>query len=141
MKDNHSSTAQGETPCVVLVINNKQFKTSPNRTERRQNMKKTILINGETFTVKKAITGNETTRNYIQYNNIYAAYERPSNTKVEIWEYWYKTLLEADAHRIGVSSKSSHMFTISFMIEIESVTYLGYITKTRQELTPLVITE
>ena len=104
-------------------------------------MKKTILINGETFTVKKAITGNETTRNYIQYNNIYEAYERPSNTKVEIWEYWFKTLLQADAWRIGVSSKNHNMFTISFMIEIDCVTYLGYITKTRQELTPIVISE
>ena len=104
-------------------------------------MKKTILINGETFAVKKAITGNGTTRNYIQYPNIYRAYGKPSTAKVEIWEYWYKTLLEADAHRIGVSSKNHNMFTISFMIEIEGIRYIGYITKTRQELTPIVITE
>ena len=104
-------------------------------------MKKTILINGEIFTVKKAITGNGTIRNCIQYTNINAAYEKPSNTKIEIWEDWYKILSEADAWRIGVSSKNHNMFTISFMIEIDCVTYLGYITKTRQELTPIVISK
>ena len=104
-------------------------------------MKKTILVNGQTFTVKKAITGNETTRNYIQYPNINAAYGKPSTTKVEIWVYWHKTLTQAGAWHIGVSSKSCHLFTISFMIEIDGVKHLGYITKIRQELTPVVITE
>lgn len=98
---------------------------------------KTIKIGTETFTIsKKAITGHAITNSW-QYHSIFTAYERPSNTKIAIWDAWLKELQEAGAYNIGVASRNCNMFTISFMIEINQMLYIGYISKTKQILTPV----
>ena len=103
-------------------------------------MKKTIIIGQSVFTVRKAIEGNESTRNHVNHESIYTAYGKPSIYKVEIWNDWQAELLHNGAYNVGINSKNAHMFTISFTIEIDSIRYIGYISRTRQELTPINMT-
>lgn len=74
----------------------------------------------------------------IQYSNIYDAYDRPSQTKIEIWDDWKKWF--DNIHNIEQSHKSYSGFmfiysrcTTNFTIVFNAVkgerTIFGYISK------------
>ena len=95
-----------------------------------------IEIGGVVFTlyVNKPAEKKATMKRW-DYLNIWYAYERPSQTKVSIWEDWKKWFLRnTDSFSIWVSGRNSMQFTISGWFELEGKTYNVYITKTRNDI-------
>lgn len=94
----------------------------------------TVEINDVPFTLdKKSPIPYETSLN--GYHNIYDAYNRPSDTKVAIWEEWFLWFHGNDGTCV-VSSKNSAFFTIEgYVTDKESgKRYFAYITHANNRL-------
>lgn len=50
-----------------------------------------------------------------RYNNIWHAYERPSRTKVAIWEDWVSWFIENGGY-CGINSKNCNFFSITGVV-------------------------
>ena len=105
---------------------------------------KVIMIGNNPFKVyeDKAST-NFSCKGMYQYKDIYGAYDRPSACKIEIWNTWVKTLINASdknkPFNIFISSRNAYLFTISGYMFIDNTPYNFHITKTRLELYPVII--
>ena len=79
-------------------------------------MKKYLTINNTTFEV---VTPKVATLLQLEYSfdhgylDIFGAYDRPSTTKVYIWNYWVKTLREMGCYDYCITSNNTFQFTIS----------------------------
>lgn len=73
------------------------------------------------------------------YKHIYSCYDRPSNTKISIFNKWYDILLNnCNVIFYGICSYNCNMFSLNAIIEIENQKYYIYITKTRQEIYKII---
>ena len=97
-----------------------------------------MIIGNENFKMKKYInkSENELLFNYNLYKTIYECYERPSSTKVDIYNYWRNLLLNNcdDVLYYGVDSYNGFMFTLHAIVKINDRLCYVYITKTRNEI-------
>lgn len=94
----------------------------------------TVELNGVTFELdKKYPIPYETSLR--GYTNIYNAYNRPSDTKVSIWEGWLLWFHENGGTCV-VSSKNCNFFTIEgFVTDNETgKRYFAYITHANNRL-------
>lgn len=89
--------------------------------------RKTLTLNNKTFTFYKNME-NITPR----YDNIYKAYEKPSATKINIWNEWCEWCEETFKHYdISVASRNCNVFTIYICAAHEDYGLLElYITPT-----------
>ena len=92
-------------------------------------------INGVVFKVVSRNTSKADSiiTNDYRYNNIYSAYERPSHTKIHIWEWWKEWSKNNDL-TMWISSRNCHHFSIQFHGWIENKECYGLITATRNEV-------
>ena len=94
-------------------------------------MKKYSTINNTTFEV---VTPKGQTLQALEYSfnrgyyDIYGAYDRPSTSKVYIWNYWAKTLREMGCYDYCVTSFNTFQFTIGGHLEYEGKEYFVKIT-------------
>lgn len=90
--------------------------------------KERIEINGETFSIEGT---TDTLYIPIQPNyeyDIFHHYDRPSVTKVEIWNDWLKWAYESDA-LLEITSHNCFRFTIRGNVEYNGKLYNLYITE------------
>lgn len=100
---------------------------------------KTLQMYGETFEVihpRRKVS--EVYPTMWDYTDIYQAYQRPSDAKVSIWEYWYQFGDYAgkpfDTYHIGVpfiSSRNGWAFTVEFNVYDADYNFIGYAHITR----------
>ena len=97
-------------------------------------------INGRNFKVCKPITEEQFERQYHTSNlDLDDCYGRPSIYKRNIWNSWCLFFAHNEGFRTwGIESYNLHMFTISGTYVEDGRRYTFYITKTRQELYPVV---
>lgn len=103
-------------------------------------MSKYISIDGEYFEVIKPRRHEVEIQHRGQwgYVNIWQAYEKPSDTKVAIWEYWYNFFGD-ETHRFCnpfISSRNCFSFTVTFNVYDENFDFIGVarITKDHNRL-------
>lgn len=98
-------------------------------------MKNNIFFIGEIPFVEK----RKTLPNFSgKGRNLYECYDRPSNTKREIFNDWWAWSKRNNVKDFGIYTYNGFMFTLTGRIEIEGQEYAIYITKTRQELYKIV---
>ena len=94
-------------------------------------MKQYLTINNTTFEVVKpkeqTLSSLECSFNH-GYLDIFGAYDRPSTTKVNIWNYWVKTLREMGCYDYCITSNNTFQFTISGHLEYDGKEYFVKIT-------------
>lgn len=90
-------------------------------------MTRTLEINNVTYEVLRPVN-METVRQTKHYNSIYHAYNRPSATKVSIWEQWLRRFREFDFSNVWVRSRNGFCFTIGAYVEHEGKRYFISIT-------------
>lgn len=91
----------------------------------------------ETFEVIDGLTTYDENDKYFRYaySNIFDAYEKPSTTKVHIWEYWERFFYGMpNFRRIGIVGVNCHQFTV--IAETDSALYR--ITKAHNYLIGIV---
>ncbi len=107
---------------------------------------KTIDINGITF--KRVNRGTKNGESIYQvglskcntwyyYEDIYKAYGRPSQKKINEWHKWSKWFegIKGTNKEIWIPSRNTWQFTIAFkFITPTGFRVVGYITKTRNEV-------
>lgn len=93
-----------------------------------------LTIDGVEFTVDTKSTAIAPAGNFRTVDD---CYERPSSVKRAIFEDWFQFFVEHGGY-CTVSSYNCMMFTLDGILEHEGKSYRAYITKTRQELTPIV---
>lgn len=73
---------------------------------------------------------------YYYYEDIFKAYEKPSQTKINIWADWVQWFSEikADYKEIWIPSRNHNIFTIGFKFEKNGFKYRGYITPTHNKV-------
>lgn len=96
-------------------------------------MDKTITINGVDFkvvrpTTKEGISIINDVR-YSDHKDLYDIYDRPSETKRDIWRGWCEWLKGVSDTNIWCLRGSSHAFSIAGNIELDGVKGYLYITK------------
>ena len=96
---------------------------------------KTIKINGEIFQLvekrdKEALAERvQHHKDFYTHKTIWNAYGRPSQTKVEIWEYWDNWAYDtAEVTYLEVSGAGSHFFSIEAVVELDGVEGIMTIT-------------
>ena len=100
-------------------------------------MKNIITIGNEEFEIKKAI---DFMPNY-KRTGIFSAYARPSQIKIGIYRYWENWASENNIELFGIQSYNTNMFTLSGITYIDGTFYDIYITKTRQEVRPIIVNQ
>jgi len=92
------------------------------------------MLGNETFNLKKFVKSEDIEG--LRYDNIYNCYDRPSGTKVNIYNHYYDLLNENtdEVIKYGVGGYNCFMFTINAIVKIDGVNYYVYITKTRNEM-------
>lgn len=94
----------------------------------------TVEINGVTFTLDKK---NPVPCEHILhgYSNIHEAYERPSETKISIWEGWRDWFYMNDGECV-ISSKNCNFFTVEGWVKDEETNkeYFAVITYANHRL-------
>ena len=108
-----------------------------NRQKERQFMKNIITIGNEEFEVKKAIDFMPVYKRL----GIFSAYTRPSQIKIGIYRYWENWANENNITLFGIQSYNTNMFTLSGITYIDGTFYDIYITKTRQEVRPIIVNQ
>ena len=97
-----------------------------------------LTLDGITFEVCKPCTTKD---KVIYTRDIYECYERPSQTKIAIWNEWCRYFIDKrNCFRFGVASYNSMQFTIEAIMWVEELgcdCYLS-ITKTRNWLFPML---
>lgn len=99
-------------------------------------MKKEVIINGRTFTLKKA---KGELRPIFITRDLFECYKKPSIAKQSIYEDWLDWYMKEDSNFIlkhfSVDSYNCQMFTLRCDVYGMNNEFLGhiYITKTRQE--------
>lgn len=97
-------------------------------------------IYGETFEVIKPRKCEvcEVYPTQWDYTSIYQAYQKPSDAKVAIWDYWYHFGQQDDVnerYHIGVpfiTGRSCHAFTVSMNVyDIDTHAFVGVMVITR----------
>ena len=91
---------------------------------------KKMIINGVEFEVKKKGSITFYTRNL--YRELTDCYNRPSDRKKAIWEYWKKFFIEVESCSGGcfVNSYNCNIFTIGNVIQVGGMVYSILITPT-----------
>ena len=98
-------------------------------------MKKILTIDGRDFTILKAQHFNP----YFKRLTLDDCYERPSVYKFDIYNSWMNWGYKNGVEYFGISSYNCMMFTLSGLYtDNNGQQYYMYITKTRQELTPII---
>ena len=83
-----------------------------------------ITVNGKTFSVHKSKYANVNNLGYYAGRTLYDCYERPSATKVSIYNDWLKWASDNNVYHFGVSSYNAHTFTLQGLLEYEGKTFL-----------------
>lgn len=93
-----------------------------------------MKIGNENFDMKKYINKGDIEN--LTFKSIYNCYDRPSETKVNIYNKYYYLLLDNcdNVLKYGVNSYNRFMFTIHAIVEIANKKYYVYITKSRNEI-------
>ena len=102
-------------------------------------------INGRTFEMHRPTTrtGEKISRicitkcnTYYYYEDIFKAYEKPSQTKINIWAEWVEWFSEikADKKEIWICSRNSNFFSICFKFDKNGFKYRGHITPTHNKV-------
>ena len=94
-------------------------------------MSKITVLNDETFETIKS----KKTMNYINYldnhlhKDLYDCYERPSNIKQEIYNYWMNWCYEMfpNVSMFGITSYNTFCFTLGGILYDDNDNILGYI--------------
>ena len=97
--------------------------------------KKNIVLGGVIFEVGKPILHSEATWTS---RRLEECYDKPSSTKIAIWNDWLKWFMQFDEWHFGVSSYNGFMFTIEGVICDNDNWYKIYITKTHNFANPMV---
>lgn len=96
-------------------------------------MKETLVLNGKTFDVLPLHITREGVGKYFDYGkrDLFYYYDRPSHTKLAIWDSWKYWSQEVDGiSSFGVSSANTYQFTITGLYHTKSgQSYLLVITK------------
>ena len=88
---------------------------------------KTIEIKGVTFELQnKEIVLPIVERH--PHRTIWDCYNRPSDTKVSIYESWLRYATEVDAYGFTVSSYNCHFFSLEFQFTHDGIRYHARIT-------------
>lgn len=91
-----------------------------------------MTIGREQFTLKE---GAYTPQTF--YWTLNGAYEKPSRSKIAIWEHWKSWFSKNSENKydyITIRSRNCFMFTINGRITVEGISYTFLITKTRNEI-------
>lgn len=99
-------------------------------------MTKTMKINGENFKIMKPISSFSLYTG--QFKDITECYNRPSQIKQAIFDDWVQWSCEAECEEFGIVGYNGFMFTLGGLIVLSGKMYYIYITKTRQEIYPIV---
>lgn len=95
-------------------------------------MKEFINIDGYNFELVKQSIDPILVNQFRKYgySNIWMAYGKPSETKVDIWNHWHSVLvlMGCKNHNIFVESRNCFKFTISAILETEKGNYFIHIT-------------
>lgn len=106
---------------------------------KKSKEEKIIMLGGEKFTLKKAILKSDISNYYT--NNKYSldqCYNRPSEAKRNIFNYWHDIALNNDCSTLKVKGYNSMMLTLETMKLIDNKVYYFYITKTKQEVREVI---
>lgn len=88
---------------------------------------KVIEINGVKFELQSKKIVLPTVELY-PHRTIWDCYNRPSATKVSIYEKWLHYASEVGAYGFTVSSSNRHVFTLDFQFKYNNVNYHAHIT-------------
>ena len=88
---------------------------------------KTIKINGVDFELKKEVITLPIVE-YHPHRTIWDCYNRPSSTKVAIYEEWLRYANSIDAQGFTVSSYNCNFFSLKFVFRYEGIKYQAHIT-------------
>lgn len=88
---------------------------------------KVIKINGVKFELQSKEIVLPTV-NYHPHRTIWDCYNRPSSTKVSIYESWLRYATEINAYGFTVSSYNCSFFSLEFQFTHEGIMYHAYIT-------------
>ena len=95
---------------------------------------KVMNIGNEDFTLKNKIL-NQNDIYWCSYNDIYECYSRPSNEKVNIYNYWRDLIYNnCEVVNYGIRGYNCNMFSLNAIVRIEEEYYYIYITKTKNEI-------
>ncbi len=101
---------------------------------------KTIEICGETFEVIKPRKPISDFSVYTRYRTLNDYYQKPSQSKISIyneWCEWLNEVFNSDngyVTNFGVSSANTFQFTLTFRLEWLDNIYVGYITRDHNRL-------
>ena len=62
------------------------------------------------------------------YTNIYKCYEKPSISKIAIWNKWITFAKDNNCKNVKIMSYNCHFFTIGMSVKIDGAVYLLVIT-------------
>ena len=93
-----------------------------------------LTIDGVDFRVDTKSTA--IAPNQVDFRDVDDCYLKPSIVKRAIFEGWFKFFVEHEGW-CTISSYNCMTFTLDGILEHEGKLYRAYITKTRQELTPI----
>ena len=100
--------------------------------------RKTVEICGKTFNKVKAWDVKRPTFEQWYYKDIFSAYDKPSQEKINAFNHWRGWIYQVSRNCIEcgmwISSRNRYTFTLTGYIEMNDKTYGFYITKTRQEI-------
>lgn len=68
------------------------------------------------------------------YRTIWDCYNRPSGTKVSIYESWLRYATEVDAYGFTVSSYNCYLFSLEFQFTHDGIRYHARITPSHNYL-------
>ena len=86
--------------------------------------KKEIVINGVEFKKVKGGVNNINTN----LKDLYQCYDRPSTSKILIYNEWCDFAKKVDATEYGIASYNANIFTFDFMFSFNDVIYYAHIT-------------
>lgn len=86
--------------------------------------KKEIVINGVEFKKVKGGVNNINTN----LKDLYQCYDRPSTSKILIYNEWCDFAKKVDASNFGIASYNANIFTFDFMFSFNDVIYYAHIT-------------
>lgn len=97
--------------------------------------KETIIINSERFTIENATFSYNPT-----FKTLDMCYEKPSTTKMAIYEDWcdWFRSIGCDWDKFGVVSHNCMQFSMGGFIDLNGITYYAYITKSYNRLYKVV---
>lgn len=93
-----------------------------------------LTIDGVNFKVDTRRTAIAPIRSFRTVDD---CYERPSSVKRAIFNDWHEFFVEHGGY-CSVAAYNCTMFTLDGVLEYDGKQYRAYITKTRQELTPIL---